>query len=565
MATRPLNTTTVAEAFLASLRERGIDRIYTNGGTDFAPIVEAYARSSEAKLNLPLPQIATHENLAVGMAHGAYLVSGRPQAVMLHVTVGTANAVMAMFNAARDRVPIMLIAGRTPLFEHDAFGARNGGIHWAQEMFDQGSMLRELVKWDYELRDGLQVQDVVDRALAIATSAPSGPVYLTLPREVLARPLVDFEFRDSPIAPSTEPSPTMAAIDELASHLERAEFPVIVTSAVGRDPELVEALAQLCETHAIGIVENNPRFVSAPSDHPLHLGYSLYSVLQDADVLCFIDCDVPWIPASGQPRDDAVVVQCGVDPLAARYPIRSQRSDLTILGSSGEVLRSLAETLRGRGSQDRYQRIAAAAAAARTRSEEMFATEEATSGPINKRFMNWALRQVVDQEMTIVDENWASSVALRPTRPGSLFHHPPSGGLGWGLPAALGVQQESPGRTVIATVGDGSYIFANPAACHLAMAMYQLPVLTVVCANNRWGAVEGAARGLYPEGHFSRQGRSPLAQFTESTAFERYAEASGGFGEQVVERADLIPALRRGLAVVRNEGRQALINVRSAD
>ena len=560
-----LNTNTVAEAFLALLRERGIDRIYTNGGTDFAPIVEAYARSTEVGFELPEPRIATHENLAVGMAHGAYLISRKPQAVMLHVSVGTANAVMALFNAARDRVPLLLMAGRTPLFEHDALGARNGGIHWSQEMFDQGSMLRELVKWDYELRDGLQVQDVVDRALAVAQSEPTGPIYLTLPREVLARSLPNFEFRESPMAPASEPSPVASAIEQLAAYLDHAEFPVIVTSATGRDPSLVPVLAELCEQHGIAIVENTPRFVNAPADHPLHLGYSVNAVLKDADVLCFIDCDVPWIPAHGQPREDAVVVQCGVDPLFVRYPIRSHRSDLTILGSSGEILRSLAETLSGRGSQDRYARIAAAAAATASRARDGFAAEAGAGGPINKRFMNWALSEIVDDDTTVVDEYWASSDALRPTRPLSVFHHPPSGGLGWGLPAAIGVQQERPGHTVISTIGDGAYIFANPAARHLAMAMYDLPVLAIVCANNRWGAVEGSARGLYPEGHFSAQGRSKLAQFTKSTKFEKYAEAVGGYGEAVSDRSDLVPALRRGLAAVRDERRPAVINVHSAD
>lgn len=566
MSTRALGASTVAEAVLGCLRQRGIERIYTNGGTDFAPIVEAYARAGEAKLELPEPFIAAHENLAVGMAHGAWLVSRRPQAVMVHVSVGTANAVMGLFNAARDRVPILLMAGRTPVFERDVPGARNGGIHWSQEMFDQASMLREFVKWDYELRDGAHVPDVVDRALSVARSEPSGPVYLTLPREVLARGLPDVEFRDNVVAPATPPSPLPAAMSELADCLDRAEFPVIVTSSTGRDPELVDLLGQICEAHGIGIVENAPRFVNARSDHPLHLGYSVSSVVADADVLCFIDCDVPWIPAHGEPRQDATVAQCGVDPLFARYPMRSQRSDLTIAGSSGEILRALAGALRGRpGPGGRFERIARAAAAGRARRREALAAEATAGGPITKRFMNWALSQVRDDETTVVDEYWASWDALRPRRPGSAFHNPPTGGLGWGLPAALGVQHESPGATVVATVGDGAYIFANPAACHLAMAMYDLPVLTVVCSNNRWGAVEGAARGLYPDGHFARAGRSPLARFTEAPAFERYVEASGGHGESVAERSGLVPALRRGLAVVREERRPALVNVHCAD
>ena len=101
---------------------------------------------------MPKAFVIPHENLAVAMAHGAYLMTGRPQAVMLHVNVGTANAINNVLNLARDNVPLILAAGRTPLTEKGKFGGRNRYIHWAQEMFDQAGMLREAVKWDYELR-----------------------------------------------------------------------------------------------------------------------------------------------------------------------------------------------------------------------------------------------------------------------------------------------------------------------------------------------------------------------------------------------------------------------------
>src|SRR5262249_15120696 len=96
---RPLAVETVAEAYLALLRSRGVERLYLNAGTDFAPIAEAYGRlQTDGSTPFPLPVIATHENLAIGMAHGAYLMTGRPQAVMFHVSVGTANAVCGVMN-----------------------------------------------------------------------------------------------------------------------------------------------------------------------------------------------------------------------------------------------------------------------------------------------------------------------------------------------------------------------------------------------------------------------------------------------------------------------------------
>src|ERR1051325_855700 len=197
MARKELKVGSVAEAYLALLAERGVEYLFANAGTDFAPIVEAYAKASHSGLQAPRPLLATHENLAFSMAHGYAAASGKVPAVMVHVSVGTANALCGVFNAARENVPILFTAGRSPLTEEGLEGARDTYIHWAQEMFDQAGMLREMVKWDYELRNGAQLETVVDRALTVATSAPEGPVYLSLPREVLAAPLPDFAY-DSP-------------------------------------------------------------------------------------------------------------------------------------------------------------------------------------------------------------------------------------------------------------------------------------------------------------------------------------------------------------------------------
>ncbi|MDF1554501.1 MAG: thiamine pyrophosphate-binding protein, partial [Deferrisomatales bacterium] len=173
------------EAFLRLLADRGVDYLFGNAGTDFVSIIEGFARLAQTGEAAPIPVTVPHENLGVAMAHGCYLATGRPQAVMLHVNVGTANALCALWNASRENIPILLAAGRTPITEEGAFGSRSVFIHWGQEMFDQAGMLREMVKWDYELRTPGQLGAAVDRALGIALAAPRGPVYLTMPREVL--------------------------------------------------------------------------------------------------------------------------------------------------------------------------------------------------------------------------------------------------------------------------------------------------------------------------------------------------------------------------------------------
>ncbi|HEV3394893.1 MAG TPA: thiamine pyrophosphate-binding protein, partial [Xanthobacteraceae bacterium] len=147
----------VAAAYLALLAERGVEYLFGNAGTDFAPLIEAYAQAAQTGGAAPRPMLATHENLAVSMAHGYAMVSRRIPAVMVHVSVGTANMVCAAMNAARENVAILLTAGRSPLTESGLPGSRDGYIHWAQEMYDQAGMLREIVKWDYELRNGEQL------------------------------------------------------------------------------------------------------------------------------------------------------------------------------------------------------------------------------------------------------------------------------------------------------------------------------------------------------------------------------------------------------------------------
>src|ERR1700731_3871095 len=252
MSRKEIAAASVAEAYLALLAERGVEYLFANAGTDFAPIVEAYAKAAHTGMPAPKPLIATHENLALSMAHGYAVASGRGPAGMGHVSVGTANAICGLFNAARENVPILFTAGRSPLTEEGLPGARDTYIHWAQEMFDQAGMLREMVKWDYELRNGTQLETVVDRALSIATSPPQGPVYLSLPREVLAEKLPAFAY-DSPgrHAAAAAPPPPPAAVGPAARLLPPPKNPLVIPAGAGGEGAPVPALAEFAERFAI--------------------------------------------------------------------------------------------------------------------------------------------------------------------------------------------------------------------------------------------------------------------------------------------------------------------------
>jgi acetolactate synthase I/II/III large subunit len=558
-----------AEAYLALLKQRGVDYLYINAGTDTAPLVEAYGRQPASKMEFPTPIIATHENLAVGMAHGFTMITGRPQLVMLHVTVGAANAVCAVMNAARAQIPMLFTAGRTPLFEHGKLGARDNGIHWAQEMFDQAGMMRELIKWDYELRDGINLEDVVDRALGISQAQPSGPVYLTLPREVMAQKMAGFKFSAAAPAVPAPLHPDPEAVRRIAAALTSARFPLIACTASGADPATVAMLVSIADRFGLGVVESRARKLNFPSSHPLHLGQALEPLMAETDALLILESDVPWFPHKASPRPGGFIAQAGTDPLFARYPLRSFRSDVTVPTSVAAFLPMLADALQALGADknagERRAALEARAAANRRAVAERGERDAAAGGPITKTFFTRTLDQLRPRDSVIVNEYSALREHLSLDEPGSFFPNPVSAGLGWGLPAALGAQQALPGRTVIAVQGDGAYIFSNPAACHHAANLHKLPVLTLVYNNARWGAVHAAADGLYPAQHAmqhaKQHGTAPLSSLAPMPDFEKYVEASGGYGERVEKREDLAPALERALKVVREERRQALLNI----
>jgi len=167
------------------LKALGVDYVFANSGTDFPPIIEGLIEARDQGIDLPQAVTIPHEHVAIGMAHGYYQITGKCQAVMLHTNVGLSNAATGAINAACDQIPMFLMSGRTPVTESGRFGSRTVPIGWGQEMYDQTSMVREVSKWEYELRFPEQISPALDRGWSIANSTPKGPVYLSLPREVL--------------------------------------------------------------------------------------------------------------------------------------------------------------------------------------------------------------------------------------------------------------------------------------------------------------------------------------------------------------------------------------------
>jgi acetolactate synthase-1/2/3 large subunit len=575
---RKLEPTSVAESLLQSLKAHGVDYVFANAGTDFAPIIEALVKLGPDASTVPTFITVPHENLAVAMAHGYYLASGKPAAAMVHVTVGTGNTVCALMNAYRDQVPLLLMAGRTPHTQEGHIASRSYPIHWGQENFDQAGMVREYTKWDYELRAGQDPTSIVGRALEVAFADARGPVYLTLPREVLA----NADSTASALGPEHDSSATGAApmirttirtsaqpdpagIVRLAEWIAAAERPVIVTSHLGRDTDAVAQLASLVDRFALPVIQAGPTCINLPASHPMNLGQAGGSMLAESDCIIVADSEVPWFPAHFTPAPGTLVAHLGVDPTYQRYPIRSFPSDLTIPGNTKAALQLLELAL----TQSEPDAAVIAMRRARVAAFQQRRTETASqtlkrardAKPISYAYLGACLREALPAGGIVVTELGASSEQLGLEEPGSLIGVGIGGGLGFGLGAALGAKLAVGERPVVATVGDGSYMFGNPTPFHFVARAAKLPVLVIVCNNSRWQAVEAATRGVYPHGAAAASAQMPLVELKPSPEFTKVAEASDAFAVRVDDPAELKQALGSALAAVAS-GRQALLDLR---
>lgn len=558
-----------ALTLLRALRRHGVRHLFCNPGTDFPAIVEAFAMAEddpELKAQLPLPVVVPHENAAVAMAHGAYLASGEAQAVMVHVNVGTANTINGAANANRDNAPILLMAGRTPISETGHLGSRSRHIHWAQEMYDQAGMVRELVKWEHELKLASETESLVARAMELMCSAPRGPAYLSLPREVLSQPLTLAEAPRRPQAVAAPPWPHPQSIDTLADWLTQAQRPVVISATVGRTEAGFEAMQQIAERFALPVVTVSGRYASLPSSHPMHLGYQPQALLADADLVIVLACDVPWIPSLEGPPPDCRVVHIGEDPAFARYPARGFPVDLAVQAEPAVALNVLSEALAVRqfdqapGTAKRRERLAQLRATQRA-SWQAAGQAAAADTVIRPEWISRCISDAVGLDAIIVNEYPMRLEHCEREQFGSFLGQSPAGGLGWGLGAAIGVKLRRPDKLVVATLGDGAYVFDNPTACHWVAAVQNLPILVVVYNNQMYGAVRNSTAAMYRDGAAGRDGCMLLADLSPSPAFEQIVEANGGYGERVEDPRELPAALARALHEVQVVGRQALLNV----
>jgi acetolactate synthase-1/2/3 large subunit len=572
-STATVSVSTGAEAFLAQMKALGAVRyMFANTGTDHGPLIEALAQTvKDDRCDIQLV-VVPHEMAAVSMAHGYYNVTQAPQMVLVHTLPGTANALGGVINAASCNVPLILVAGRTPITEGELRGGKSQNIHWRQESRDQGAIVREFVKWDYEVRTNQNLAAVVSRAYKISMSEPRGPVYLTLPREWLCE-AVESTQAPSPdsLSPASKMQADQASLEKAAEWLIASDSPLIVTKYLGRNPETVQHLIDLAEMLAIPVVQKLS-YVNFPTDHPLNFGTQTSKYVRDADVLFFIDVDVPWEPPDRNVlRSDVRIIHLERDPMFTGIPGWGFPADLPVTGCSDislPVLNSIIAAKLAAGALEK-SKLEARRKKAAAEHDAMLGDIEASieaarnQKPIDPVWLSKCIGDVIDDRTIVVDETITSRLAevIPLNRPGSLFSTPLAGHLGWGLGAAIGVKLGAPEATVIAAEGDGSYIFGAPTACHFTAQKYRIPFLTVIYNNQSWNASLHAARSLYPDGVAARTRTFPGTDLSPSPHFELTAQACGAYAARVEEPSEVPDALAKALQVVKEEGRQALLNV----
>lgn len=566
-------TRTASHDLLQGLVDLGIEYLFCNLGTDHAPLIEEMAHWRSQGRAFPQLILCPHENTAVHMAGGYAVATGRGQAVLVHVDAGTANAAMGLHNLCRTRIPVLLIAGRAPMSTFDnATGGRDTYVHFIQEPFDQASVVRPYVKWEYNLAWPSMAHEVVSRAGAVMQSDPTGPVYLTLPREVLAAP-VDAEsigaYGHQNHVPVKAQGADPEAIQAIAAQLMASDKPLLVTAYAGRNheaPALIERLAELC---GMRVCEFNSIYLNIRRNSPYFAGFNPAAFTAQADFGLMVDVDVPWIPKTTRVNPDAYWAQMDVDAIKRDIPMWGFPLNARLEGDSVKLLKQLIAVIENnatpefkRKAQERGQTFLAEQEKNKQRVAAL-ANDPGKVNAINPHFLCAAFGQLIDSKDVVLNEAIRNTMAvfeqIPREVPGSLMGLS-GGGLGFSAGTALGMKLAQSENRVIHFVGDGSFYFSNPSAVYAVARQYNLPILTVLLDNGGWSAVKESTLRMYPLGEAKNtdQFASDLGYGTD---FAAIAEAAGAHGERLADPAEVTASIKRCLAAL-DSGQSALLHVR---
>lgn len=552
------------EALLDALVAAGIEVIFSSPGSEWAPVWEAVVRRAATGERAPAYHDLWHETTAVGMATGYCLVSGRPAGVLLHAGAGLLQGASAIHGARLAGVPMVICSS-----ESTTYGEREGvdpGSQWYRNLSIVGGphgLVEGYAKWANQVGSVEVLPGMVVRAVELAQRAPAGPVYLNVPLEVLleSAPRRDLH-RAAPAGRRVSPP---EEIEDVAQRLSRAQRPVILTESAGQEPGGYEALLTLAEELAIAVIEPQSAVcANFPRRHPLHQGSEL-GALRDADLILLVNCRAPFYPPSNRPPDATIVV---VDAVPQRPHIVYQAlgADRYLEGDVGSTLVALADAVREQGIDTaavaaRRERLAGSHAA---RSVKLIAAEEeaaARTDAIEPTLLVRRLRELAPPTTLLVDETITHSRLLRTHldgEPDSYIYV--QGGLGQGLPVALGARYAAPDRPVVLAIGDGAFIY-NPVIASLSAARdLGLPLLIVIFNNRQYLSMKKNHLRFYPDGAAATSGDFLGVDLATQPELSAFAAPFGMHAESVDDPSALAPALERAFAAVAG-GTTAIVNV----
>jgi benzoylformate decarboxylase len=494
----------VAAVLMEIFKSSGVRYLFGNPGTTELPFLDALPDSSLEYI------LGLQEATAVAAADGYAQASGQAGLVNVHVAPGLANSLSILHNAARAKSPVVVTAGQqdTRFLMHEPILAA-----------DLARMAEQFTKWSHEVRRPEDAPVALRRALKVALTPPTGPVFLSMPMDLMGPAVDDTGAAPPPFAAKSRPEP--AAILHAAGLLAGASNPIIIAgdgvARAGAMAELI-ALAELLGARVHG--EPVYRRTSFPGSHALWRGGLFPSpagvrrALEECDALLIVGANVfTWfLHTEGTPFPRGLrVVQIDDDPweIGRSYPVT-----LGIAADPKAALAELTGVLRGKlterdkaAAASRMEKIGAARGEMVKRVNAA-ARSEAERVPIGQAHLMHTLASLLPDDAIVVDESATSlPFVLRYlpfVTPGSFFGSK-TGTLGWGMGAAIGVQLGSPGRKVVATIGDGSVMYA-PQALWTA-AHYRLPITYVVPNNSSYAILKSgmlsldlasAKRGIYP-------------------------------------------------------------------
>ena len=559
------------EAILEAFRNLDIDYIISSPGSEWAPVWEALARQKVNEAEGPTYINCWHETLAVNMALGYTRITGKLQAVLLHAGVGLLQGGIGIHGASLGEVPMLICSGEANSYGENPELDPQG--QWYRNLSVVGGpnrFVEPFTKWSGQATSPYTLYEQLVRAGEMAQRIPKGPTFLDIPIETMIHDWSPpSKIRKVPPAPKVQPAAD--SVNQLVELLAKSANPLIITESAGKEPAGFRNLVELAELLAIPVLERSPTYSNFPKSHPLPLGFSPESYLNQADLVLVLvlGCRAPWYPPNAGP-DHATVVAMGETPIKGQMVYQNLLADLYVEGDLTIGLHLLIEGLRSNGAvnsgavkaaiKERRQRWEAEhdRLQERNRAAEAGARTKPTIDPI---LLCAALNEVMPENAVYVEETTSHRTAiLRHVQwegPHCYLH--PNGGLGQGLGLALGVKLAKPDQPVIALMGDGGLLY-NPITQSFGVAGEAgLPFLTVVFNKGNYEAMRRNHLHYYPDGAAASSGiyhgvHIPGPDYAQLVA------PFGGHGERVEDPSQLVPALRNALAAV-NEGRIALVDV----